>query len=177
MNRSLADRVASAPRLSNPSAARKNLDALVAAPEAKGLAALLAAGKTRDLLLGLADHSPYLWTLATEDPARLVRLIARPPMKALEAIVAALDARRDDSEAELMRALRQSKALGGLPSTDSLCATSWGVRRCEPPAEAAWPPCPKWESLVQWLDFTFCMSPSRLTADPTSRPWGSTQTA
>ncbi len=109
MNRSLAEDVVAAPRLSAPAVARGRLDALIVAPEARGLAPLLDAGRTRDLLLGIADHSPHLWTLATEDPARLVRLLSRPPKKALEALVSALRARRDDDEAALMRALRLAK--------------------------------------------------------------------
>src|SRR5271157_1787302 len=108
MNRSLADGLVAAPRLSAPAAARRRLEALSATPEAKDLARILALGKTRDLLLGLADHSPYLWTLATEDPARLARLLAQPPKKALDALVAALGLRHDD-EADLMRALRLAK--------------------------------------------------------------------
>jgi [glutamine synthetase] adenylyltransferase / [glutamine synthetase]-adenylyl-L-tyrosine phosphorylase len=108
MNRSLADGLVAAPRLSAPAAARRRFEALIATPEAEDLARLLALGKTRDLLLGLADHSPYLWTLATEDPTRLARLLAQPPKKALDALVAALGRRHDD-EADLMRALRLAK--------------------------------------------------------------------
>ena len=88
MNRSLAERIVEAPRLSAPAAARRRLDGLAAEPGAEGLRPLLDAGRTRDVLLGLADHSPYLWTLATEDPARLVRLLARPPEAAIEALAA-----------------------------------------------------------------------------------------
>ena len=109
MNRSLAERLAGAPRLSAPAAARRRLEALIVAPEAAALAPLVALGRTRDLLLGLADHSPYLWTLATEDPARLARLLARPPHEALEALIAGLTARAEDDEAALMRALRLAK--------------------------------------------------------------------
>jgi glutamate-ammonia-ligase adenylyltransferase len=127
MNRSLADRVVSAPRLSDSSAARRNLEALIAAPEAKGLAALLSVGKTRDLLLGLSDHSPHLWTLATEDPARLVRLLARPPKKALDAIVAALEARRDAGEADVMRALRRAKREAALLIALADIGGAWSV--------------------------------------------------
>ena len=65
--------------------------------------------RVRDLLLGVADHSPYLWTLVTEDPARLARLLAAPPGESLDALIAALAARRDDDEAELMRLLRLAK--------------------------------------------------------------------
>ncbi len=109
MNRSLAERLVAAPRLSAPAAARRKLDTLAAAPEARDLAPLLGAGRTRDLLLGLSEHSPYLWTLATEDPARLARLLGHPPQSALEALAAALSRRRDDDEAGLMRALRLAK--------------------------------------------------------------------
>ena len=84
MNQSLAERVAGAPRLSAPAAARRRLEALIAAPEGDALARLVNLGRTRDLLLGLADHSPYLWTLATEDPARLARLLAQTPRQALD---------------------------------------------------------------------------------------------
>ena len=113
MNRSLAERLAAAPRLSAPAAARRRLDAFAGAPEAEALAPLLAAGKTRDILLGLADHSPYLWGLATEDPPRLVRLLAQAPKAALDALVAGLGARFTE-EAELMRALRQAKRCSAL---------------------------------------------------------------
>jgi glutamate-ammonia-ligase adenylyltransferase len=108
MNRSLAERVVAAPKASSPAAARRKLDALLAESKAVGLAKSLDEGRTRDLLIGLADHSPYLWTLATENPARLARLLDRPPESELEAIVASLRARRDD-EADLMRALRLAK--------------------------------------------------------------------
>src|SRR5208337_1471795 len=64
--------------------------------------------KVAALLLGLADHSPYLWTLATEDPARLARLLREPPEQSLDRIIAALAVRRDD-EAELMKSLRLAK--------------------------------------------------------------------
>ena len=109
MSRSLAERIAGAPRLSAPAAARRRLEALIAAPQAEALAPLIALGRTRDLLLGLADHSPYLWTLATEDTARLARLLSQPPREALDAVIAGLTARRDDHEAALMRTLRLAK--------------------------------------------------------------------
>ena len=107
--RSLAEAICAAPRLSSAAAARRLLDALIAAPEAGDVAPQLTAGKSRDLLLGLADHSPYLWTLATEDPGRLARLLSRPPLNTLDALIAALAARRDVDEAALMRALRVAK--------------------------------------------------------------------
>jgi glutamate-ammonia-ligase adenylyltransferase len=109
MTAPLADRVVDAPRLSAPAEARRRLAALIETPAAAGLAPELERGRARDLLLGLADHSPYLWGLAKEDPARLVRLLSRPPGESLDAIVQALAGRRDEDEAELMQALRRAK--------------------------------------------------------------------
>jgi [glutamine synthetase] adenylyltransferase / [glutamine synthetase]-adenylyl-L-tyrosine phosphorylase len=109
MTAALADRLVDAPRLSAPAEARRRLAALIETPSAADLAPELDRGRTRDLLLGLADHSPYLWTLVKEDPARLVRLLRRPPDESLDAIVHALAGRRDEDEAEVMRALRRAK--------------------------------------------------------------------
>ena len=109
MSPSLAESLVTAPRLATPVEARRKLAALAAEPRARGLVPVLGRERVRDLLLGLADHSPYLWTLVTEDPARLARLLARPPKESLDAIIAALAARRDEDEAQLMRALRRCK--------------------------------------------------------------------
>ena len=109
MSLSLAESVVAAPRLAAPASARRKLEALAANPEAQILVPALARDKVRDLLLGLADHSPYLWTLVTEDPARLARLLAQSPAEALKDLLAALAVRRDEEEAELMRALRRAK--------------------------------------------------------------------
>ncbi len=109
MKVSLAELVSDAPRLCAPAQARRRLEALLGEPDAAGLDALASRQPLRKLLLGLADHSPYLWRLITEDPGRLVRLVGAPPEASLERIVAALAARRDDDESELMRALRRAK--------------------------------------------------------------------
>jgi [glutamine synthetase] adenylyltransferase / [glutamine synthetase]-adenylyl-L-tyrosine phosphorylase len=109
MSPSLAESLLAAPRLASPAAARRKLAALGAGPEASALVPALQRNAVRDLLLGLADHSPYLWALVTEDPPRLAGILARPPRESLDAVVAALAARRDDDEAELMRALRRLK--------------------------------------------------------------------
>jgi [glutamine synthetase] adenylyltransferase / [glutamine synthetase]-adenylyl-L-tyrosine phosphorylase len=109
MTATLADGLIDAPRLSAPAEARRRLAALIETPSAADLAPELGRGRMRDVLLGLADHSPYLWTLVKEDPARLIRLICRPPSESLDAIVRALAERRDEDEAELMRALRRAK--------------------------------------------------------------------
>ena len=109
MSLSLAESLLVAPRLAAPAAARRKLSALAAGADASALVPALQRNAVRDLLLGLADHSPYLWTLVAENPARLAGILARPPRGSLDAVVAALAARRDDDEAELMRALRRLK--------------------------------------------------------------------
>jgi [glutamine synthetase] adenylyltransferase / [glutamine synthetase]-adenylyl-L-tyrosine phosphorylase len=109
MTATLAESLVDAPRLSEPAEARRRLASLVETSSAADLALKLDCGRTRDVLLGVADHSRYLWTLVMENPARLVRLLERPPGVSLNALIQALAARRDDEEGELMRALRLAK--------------------------------------------------------------------
>ena len=109
MTATLADGLIEAPRLAASAEARRRLKALIGDAPAAGLAPELERRRTRDVLLGLADHSPYLWSLVREDPDRLVRLLQRPPGESLDALLSALGQRRDGDEAELMRALRRSK--------------------------------------------------------------------
>lgn len=79
----LADRLTQAPPPAGAKQARARLAELIeradAEPEAAALAPRLAEGRLRDLLLGLADHSPFLWHLACQDAARLAELALRPP--------------------------------------------------------------------------------------------------
>jgi glutamate-ammonia-ligase adenylyltransferase len=109
MSAALADSLVEAPRLSAPAEARRRLAALLDRSSSDELVRELERGRTRDVLLGLADHSTYLWTLVQEDPERLVRLLRRPPDESLDALVRALAARRDEHEADLMPALRRAK--------------------------------------------------------------------
>jgi glutamate-ammonia-ligase adenylyltransferase len=109
MSATLAEGLVDAPRLSAPAEARRRLAALLDTPSAAELAPQLERGRTRDVLLGLADHSPYLWALVQEDPDRLVRLLMRPPDESLDALVQGLASRRDEQEAEFMPALRRAK--------------------------------------------------------------------
>ncbi len=136
MSASLAENLVSAPRLASPAEARRRLAALTETPRAADLAPALVLGRTRDLLLGLADHSPYLWALIRENPARLVRLLMSPPGDSLDALMAAVAARRDDDEAELMRALRLAKreaalliALADIGGVWDLAATTEALTR------------------------------------------------
>jgi [glutamine synthetase] adenylyltransferase / [glutamine synthetase]-adenylyl-L-tyrosine phosphorylase len=109
MSATLAESLVEAPRLSAPAEARRRLTELLETPSAAKLKPELERGRTRDVLLGLADHSPYLWALVHEDPDRLVRLLRRPPDESLGAVVQALASRRDEHEADLMPALRRAK--------------------------------------------------------------------
>ncbi|HLH48347.1 MAG TPA: bifunctional [glutamine synthetase] adenylyltransferase/[glutamine synthetase]-adenylyl-L-tyrosine phosphorylase, partial [Roseiarcus sp.] len=104
-----AERLSAAPRPAEAAAAKRRLAGLVAEDAAAPLAPLVERKKTRDLLLGIADHSPYLWGLISEDPARLARLLGEAPEAALDRLIAAISARRDADESELMRALRLAK--------------------------------------------------------------------
>ena len=109
MTATLAEGFVEAPRLSAPAQARRSLGELLKTSAAAELKPELERGRTRDVLLGLADHSPYLWALIREDPDRLVRLLGRPPGESLDALVQALGQRRDEQEADLMAALRRAK--------------------------------------------------------------------
>ena len=109
MSLSLAEASSAAPRPAAPSAARARVASLMERDESAALAALIARKPVRNLLLGLADHSPHLWTLITEDPARAARLLNDLPAASLDSLIAGLAARRDNDEAALMRALRLAK--------------------------------------------------------------------
>jgi glutamate-ammonia-ligase adenylyltransferase len=107
----LAARIRSAPKLSDRRSAKARLAELTAraASEAPGLAGLLETHRPcADLLLGLADHSPFLWRLASADPGRLLALLEADPDGRLAAVLAEAGAGglAAGSEADLMRLLR-----------------------------------------------------------------------
>ena len=136
MSGALADRLTDAPELAAPAQARRRLEALAMEPEAAGLAALAERRAPAALLAGLADHSPYLWSLARENPARLIRLMREPPEESLEALIAALGARSDDDEAAVMQAMRRAKresalliALADIGGVWDLTATTEALTR------------------------------------------------
>jgi glutamate-ammonia-ligase adenylyltransferase len=108
----LAGRIRAAPKLSDRRGAKKRLADLVARAEGSGegrLATLVEANAAcRDLLLGLADHSPFLWRLAESDSGRLVALLEADPDSRVAALLAGARASGlgAESEAALMRDLR-----------------------------------------------------------------------
>lgn len=106
----LADRLEAAPVLSDAALAASKMQDLRASIDG-ALAELVARPHVEALLLGLADHSPYLWRLAQAQPDRLGRLLADDPAVSLETSLARLRARCDGAveDAEAMNALREAK--------------------------------------------------------------------
>jgi glutamate-ammonia-ligase adenylyltransferase len=67
-------------------------------PDAAALLEHLSDGPFCDLLLGIADHSPFLWQLIVNDPARVARLAFSSPEEEHGAII--------ESQSNLFRELR-----------------------------------------------------------------------
>lgn len=106
----LADRIALAPHLSDAPLARAKMEDLLGGAES-AFARLYKRKNIAALLLGIADHSPYLWRLAHADPARLVTLLERDPEASLAHCLAQLRLRCDAAvqDDEIMSALRAAK--------------------------------------------------------------------
>jgi glutamate-ammonia-ligase adenylyltransferase len=106
----LSDRLRSAPHISDAALARAKMMDLLAEADDK-LAALTKRKPVSALLLGIADHSPYLWRLAQAEPERLGRLLAQDPEYSLADCLSRLRARCDGAsdDAEMMSALRAAK--------------------------------------------------------------------
>src|SRR5712692_9502192 len=82
--RTLAHRIAAAPLSSAPMEARRKISAwlteIARTAAGKNLKRLLAGSpKLQSLTEGLADGSPYLWELASAEPARLLALLQSDP--------------------------------------------------------------------------------------------------
>jgi [glutamine synthetase] adenylyltransferase / [glutamine synthetase]-adenylyl-L-tyrosine phosphorylase len=77
---------------------------------------LLERPKVRRLLLGIADHSPFLWRLIAQDHDRLLALLERPPLASLRRLLSAVEADclNSETDAELMQALRRAKQCAAL---------------------------------------------------------------
>lgn len=116
----LAARIVTAPQLCDAISARARvaawLDGLTA-PEAASCRDLLSASPTvTTLLASLNESSPFLWDLASSDPARLARLLNADPTHHLDdllqsttrAVAATTDA---DEAARLLRHLKAEAAL------------------------------------------------------------------
>ena len=104
-------RLREAPRLSDPRRARARVSEFLGSDAAADLRPLAAKPRVEPLLEALADHSPFLWRLASGDPGRLARCLAGDPQARLEACLAAMQAACDSAtdEAAVMRALRLAR--------------------------------------------------------------------
>ncbi|WP_131115946.1 bifunctional [glutamine synthetase] adenylyltransferase/[glutamine synthetase]-adenylyl-L-tyrosine phosphorylase [Lichenihabitans psoromatis] len=131
---SLAAQLRDAPRLTRPDLARDRVEAWRAGLDPRH-AIGFAAPEVDALLLGLADHSPYLWRLVVADDARLSAMLAEAPEQHLERCLETMDQRCDSPAipvADVMQALRQAKAsvallvaladLGGVWSVEAVTA-------------------------------------------------------
>ena len=101
-NRCLISRQIQAPPVSDLKKAKAQLAEFIGRvrdePEAAALLPHLQEGLFRDLLLALADYSPFLWQLVMADPARTARLALEEPEAVHASIV--------DAQAGLFRRLR-----------------------------------------------------------------------
>ena len=111
---SLAARLCKAPKPANLRAARSSLADLL--EDDARLAALAQQPNVRDLLLGIADQSTFLWRLMRRDPARLIDFLELAPEETFEHILSGI--RRDcdaaASEAQVMQCLRMAKQSAAL---------------------------------------------------------------
>ena len=110
----LASRLCKAPKTADLRAARLKLADVLERDDLQMQVG--AAPAVRALLLGVADHSSFLWRLIRQDPARLAGLLAQAPEAALDKILSDLRADCDaaTSEGEAMQALRIAKQAAAL---------------------------------------------------------------
>lgn len=132
----LALEILDAPKLSSAKASRARVAEWLAeigrtAP-GKALKALIASSpKVEALLAGLADGSPYLWELASAEPARLLGVLEADPDKRFAELLTetarAVGATKDESEA--MRLLRRMKSEAALLIAIADIGGVWPVMR------------------------------------------------
>ena len=111
---SLAARLCKAPKTGDLRAARSRLADLL--EEDEGLTSLAQQPAVRNLLLGVADHSSFLWRLIRRDPERLRVLLEQAPEAAFQQILQNLgrDCDAAEGEAQVMQALRVAKQSAAL---------------------------------------------------------------
>ena len=93
--------------------------------------ALAGSEGVRALVEGLADGSPYLWELASQEPARLLGVLRADPDARLQALIAetAAAVAATDDEAEAMRLLRRMKQEGALLVAFADIGGAWPMMR------------------------------------------------
>src|SRR5262245_66166001 len=130
----LAERVATAPRLLNTDAARQRLDEWLGGISQTQAAATLKRmlaerPNVRTLLRALADGSPYLWELVRADPERLIGVLDADPDCRIKALIAGAAGEIPASEDEAMCRLRRVKAEGALLVALADIGGAWPVAR------------------------------------------------
>jgi glutamate-ammonia-ligase adenylyltransferase len=136
VERTLARRIAAAPRLLAENEARARVTGWLAEishdPAGKTLKRLLADHPMlNSVLAGIAEGSPYLWELARADPVRLAILFKSDPERRFATILA--DATRaiaaTDDDAAVMRLLRRMKSEAALLIALADIGAVWPVMR------------------------------------------------
>jgi glutamate-ammonia-ligase adenylyltransferase len=107
----LWQRISKAPGVADARRAKRRLEDFLNLDAGDDLVHLAAEANVRALLLGIADHSPYLWRLMTADRQRLVRLLTESPETSFQACLTRLKqaCATMDAEPALMRLLRTAK--------------------------------------------------------------------
>ncbi|HXW72254.1 MAG TPA: bifunctional [glutamine synthetase] adenylyltransferase/[glutamine synthetase]-adenylyl-L-tyrosine phosphorylase [Methylocella sp.] len=107
----LWQRIRAHPEPFDPILAQSRVDEFLSAAPSAALASCASQPNIRGLLLALADHSPFLWRLATTDPARLNRCLKLPAEACLAQCLARLGEACAEAEGEagVMRTLRLAK--------------------------------------------------------------------
>jgi glutamate-ammonia-ligase adenylyltransferase len=128
--------VAAAPKLGSPAKTHRQVDGWLQhigrAAAGKSLKQMLAkVPAVRRLIEGISEGSPFLWQLATEDPARLLRLLDRDPEAHFAALLveAAAGVAAAKDEAEAMQRLRRLKAEAALLIALADIGGAWPVLR------------------------------------------------
>jgi [glutamine synthetase] adenylyltransferase / [glutamine synthetase]-adenylyl-L-tyrosine phosphorylase len=130
--RALARRVARAPLLADPEAARARVADWLASPQGSAVAPLVAElAPVRALIEGVADGSPYLWDLVERDGARLAAVLQADPDEHLTALLAttARAMAAADADDAAMRLLRRMKAEAALLIALADIGGVWDVMR------------------------------------------------
>ncbi|MGB7259121.1 MAG: bifunctional [glutamine synthetase] adenylyltransferase/[glutamine synthetase]-adenylyl-L-tyrosine phosphorylase [Pseudolabrys sp.] len=132
--KTLAARIKSAPEPASAKEAQARVAEWLGGKGAafKALKALLAGNaKLKKLVQGLAEHSPFLWELASSDPARLLRLLQADPDEHFAALLAqhARAAATGTDEDDAMRHLRRMKSEAALLIALADIGGVWPVMR------------------------------------------------
>jgi len=133
--KTLAERIAVAPRLVDPKKARVKVAewlSELSSVEAEQIKALLADRPTVNTLLeSLAESSPYLWELVSREPDRLLRLLHADPDQHLGALLVEQSraAASSKDEARTMQLLRRMKAEAALLIALADIGGVWPVMR------------------------------------------------